>query len=227
MEHRHPRGIVTFSLSDDVPGSRRGKDERRANLRVGLFETPWEKQLCLIRNLSRGGARVRVYRRYRLGTRVTIDLKTGHRIDGTVVWAQLGHVGVEFDKPVDIEKLFSTETLEARGHRARLPRVECDAPATVRIDSTIIKGRAVDISQGGIKFRADDPVPEGVAVVLLPDLYPLTSRVRWSDGRHSGIAFSELVPFRRLLDWSRAWSGHGPEPLEPTVEVDGPTERLG
>jgi hypothetical protein len=218
------RGILTLSLSDDVPGTRRGKDERRANLRVGIFETAAGKQLCLIRNLSRGGARIRVYRRFRLGTRAVIDLKTGHRLDGVIVWAQSGHVGMEFDAPVDIERLFSTETLEAKGHRARLPRVECDAAATVRSGSQIIKGRVVDISQGGIKLESDQPIAPGEAVVLLPDLYPLAGSVRWTDGRYSGIGFQELVPFRRLLDWTRTWSGAEPEPVSSTRAILPPAD---
>lgn len=213
------RGILTLSLSDDVPGSRRGKDVRRANLRVGILETDFGKQLCLIRNLSRGGARVRVYRRFRLGTRGVIDLKTGHRLKGTIVWAQQGHIGFEFDEAVDIEQLFSTESLAAKGHRARLPRVECDAPVTIRSGAQIIKARVVDISQGGIKVESDQPIPLGEAVVLLPDLYPLAAFVRWSDGCFTGIGFAELVPFRRLLDWTRAWSGGGQGEDEPVFPM--------
>jgi hypothetical protein len=218
------RGILTLCLSDDVPGTRRGKDERRANLRVGIFVSAAGRQLCLIRNLSRGGARVRVYRRFRLGSRATLDLKTGHRIKGTVVWAQQGHVGLEFDAPVDIEQLFSTESLAAKGHRARLPRVECDAAATVRVGTQIIKGRVVDISQGGIKLESDQAIEPGEAVVLLPDLYPLASSVRWTDGRYSGIGFKELVPFRRLLDWTRTWSSAEPEPVSSTRAILPPLE---
>lgn len=207
------RGILTLSLSEDVPGTRRGKDERRANLRVGIFVSAAGRQLCLIRNLSRGGARIRVYRRFRLGTRAMIDLKTGHRLKGTVVWAQQGHVGVEFDEAVDIENLLSTETLAAKGQRARLPRVECDASATVRCGTQIVKGRVIDISQGGIKFESDRPVAPGEVAILLPDLYPIAGTVRWTDGRLTGIGFNELVPFRRLLDWTRAWSGVDAEPV--------------
>lgn len=206
-----PRGVVTFSLRDGVPAARRRGAGREDNLRVGLFETRTARQLCLIRNISRSGARVRVYRRYRIGTRAVIDLKTGHRLEGTVVWAQMGHVGVEFEEMIDVDALFSTESLQAKGHRARLPRVECQAPVTVRSGDSLLKGQVVDISQGGIKVESEQPIATGRAVVLLPGLYPISSQVRWSEGSHAGIAFDELIPFRRLVERTRQWASEDPE----------------
>lgn len=203
-KHEHP-GIVTFSLLDEVPPSAGDKGPSN-DLRVGILETPRAKQLCLIREISRAGARVRVYSRYRLGVEATIDLKTGHRLRGTIVWSQMGHVGLEFAEPIDIEQVFSTETLEAKGMRARLPRVEIACPVTVRSGDGLVKGRLVDISQGGIKIESDVPVAGRKVAVLLPELFPVQATVRWTHDRFTGLAFDELIPFRRLLEWTRLWA---------------------
>lgn len=209
-------GVIAFSFSDEVPPSSRRQDEvHSSTLRVGTLETIWGKQLCLIRNISRGGLRARVYRRYKTGTRATVQLKTEQRVNGVVVWAEADHIGIKFDQPIDVESVLSTETLEASGLRARLPRIECSRSMTMRIGANLYRCKIVDISQGGIKAEVNESIPMGPAVVSIPGLVqPMPSSVRWCERGYVGIEFNELIPFRRLLNWTRA--------TEKAVQVVGP-----
>lgn len=216
---RLPAGVLMVSFSDRVPGPDRREAERhRTILRVGVLETDaGGRQLCLIKNVSRGGMRACIYARLKPETPVRVEMKNGYRVAGRIVWAKADHVGIAFDRPVPIEEVLSTEVNCADGRHARLPRIECNRLASIRCGAKIHRGRLLDISQGGVKMDVGERLPQGDAIVLLPLLYPVPGTVRWSDGRLAGIGFNEPIPFRRLVEWikdetGRAVNDCGPAP---------------
>jgi hypothetical protein len=193
-----------YSFSTVVPSPERRQSERyTTTMRVGVMLTDAGSELCVVRNISCGGLRARVYSDIKIGTRAEIELKSGQTVSGVVTWCNDQHVGLQFDQAVDVEQVLTSATSAAEGHRARFPRVEVRRFASVRNGARIVRGETVDISQGGVKLIVTETLEAGHVVVSLAGLDPLPGVIRWSNSHHMGIEFNDLIPLDRLVGWSR------------------------
>ncbi|MDQ4088332.1 MAG: PilZ domain-containing protein, partial [Pseudomonadota bacterium] len=169
MLTRERIGETGFSLSRRVPKPERERrrDERQLTiLRVGVLVVEGERELCLIRNISAGGLMAHVYREVRKDQRVTVELKSGQQIGGRVVWTAGRNAGIAFDAPIDVAELLANPPRLANGWRPRLPRVEVDRLATLRVGAGMCWVQVRDVSQGGVKLEVDRPLETGAEVVV-------------------------------------------------------------
>jgi hypothetical protein len=174
-------------------------------LRVGAIVIDGRLELCLIRNISAGGLMAHIYSLVAEGQSVAVELKSNHRISGTVSWVDGSNIGIRFDAPVAVEDLLASQGTMDNGWRHRLPRVEVDRLATVRLGSRVFGVSTRDISQGGVKIETDAPFEEGAEVVLMLDRFrPIHGVVRWYSEGLCGIAFNQVLPFHELIDWLRS-----------------------
>jgi hypothetical protein len=196
-----------FSFSTDAPQPPERREQRRymTILRVGSIFIGDKRELCLIRNISAGGLMAHVYSRMQPGQRVGVELKSNHRIEGSVSWIQDNNAGIAFDERIDVEEMLASHTLLENGWRPRLPRVEIDCLATLRVGAHVYGVSTRDISQGGVKIETDEPLEEGQEVVLTMERFrPVQGMVRWYQDGLCGIAFNQVIPFRELMGWLRA-----------------------
>jgi hypothetical protein len=197
---------TTFSFSEQTPRPpERRRDQRHLTiLRVGTLFIDGRRELCLIRNISAGGLMAHVYSRVQLDERVSVELKTNQRVEGSIAWIEGSNVGIGFDEPIDVEEMLASQNGLENGWRPRLPRVEVDRLATLRVGSAVYGVSTRDISQGGVKIETDQPIEVGEDVVLtLHRFRPVQGAVRWSQGGLCGIAFNQVIPFRELMTWLR------------------------
>lgn len=195
-----------YSFSDMVPAPERRQAERyTTTMRVGTMKTERGRELCLVRNISCGGLRARVYGDVPVGTHAEIELKSGQSVAGEVIWAEDDQIGLRFDRPVDVADVLSTATAAAEGQRSRLPRIEIRRFATVRCGVRVLRGETVNLSQGGVKLSLPAmqmPPEEGAAVVVaIAGLDPVPGTVRWSRAGEAGVEFNSLIPLKRLFAW--------------------------
>lgn len=201
MLDERPVETTLYSLDDRTPEPvQRRSDERHLSLlRVGSLTIDGRRELCLIRNISAGGMLIRVYSRIEPGARLSIELKQGEPVSGTVRWMKDDCAGVAFDAPIDVVDLISTSS---EGPRPRMPRVEIDCLAWVRQDGTVHHARAVNISQGGVRIECRAGIPLGTDVtVTLSGLPPSPGVVRWNDGSAYGITFNRALALPLLVGW--------------------------
>jgi hypothetical protein len=198
---------TTFSFSDKAPpppGERRQQTRHLTILRVGTLIAQGARELCLIRNISAGGLMAHVYSAYETDQRVAVELKTNQQIPGIVTWSDGSNIGVTFDEPIDVEELLTIEPVLDNGWKTRLPRVEVDRLATLRVGATTYWVNTRDISQGGVKVESDQPLEAGAEVVIsLEGFRPIAGAVRWYQDGLAGIAFNQVIPFRELMGWLR------------------------
>ena len=197
---------TTFSFSTEAPvqPDRRRQTRHMSILRVGSLIRNGRRELCLIRNISAGGVMAHVYSALATGDVLAVELKSNQQISGRVVWAQGTNVGIAFDAPVDVEELLSSQMKE-EGWRPRLPRVEVDRLAMLRLGAGIYGVSTRDISQGGVKVETDRPFDSGADVVLTLDRFrPVPGVVRWYHDGLCGVAFNQVIPFRELMGWLKA-----------------------
>lgn len=198
-----PVETTSYSLAASAPSQpERRSDERYLSLlRVGAMVVDGRRELCLIRNISAGGMMIRAYSDMTVGTRLSIELKQGDPISGVIQWVQDDLTGIAFDSQIDVLALLSAP---GDGPRPRLPRIEVDCTAWVRQDADVIRTRAINVSQGGIRVESNaDLTVSGDVVVTLPGLTPAAGVVRWRDGDSYGIAFNRAFVLSDLVYWLR------------------------
>lgn len=203
-----PVDTTLYSLSDQAPRPEERRDgERHLTLfRVGTMVVEGRRELCLIKNISAGGAMLRLYTGgLKPGVELTVELKCGQPLTGKVAWVQQPNVGLVFDRPIDVIAMLSQSE---DGPRPRMPRIETSSFVTIRDGATVHRGRACDISQGGIKVEIKADFPRNAEVVVtLPGLAPQPAMVRWTDNGCVGITFNRLLPLPTLIEWLRKQQG--------------------
>ena len=200
MKHQ-PVETTLYSLAVAAPRrpERRSSERYLSLLRVGAIVIAGRRELCLIRNISAGGMMIRAYSSIAPGTLISVELKQGDPVSGTVQWVDDDLTGVAFDTPIDVIGLLAAND---EGPRPRLPRVEISCPASVRQDANVVRGRAVNISQGGIRIESAADLTPGVdAIVTLPGLAPIAGVVKWASGEAYGIGFNRALSLPGLVAW--------------------------
>lgn len=177
-------------------------------LRVGVIVAGDSRELCLVRNISAGGLMALVYSPFEVEQAVSVELKTNHGIPGRITWKRESSIGIEFDERIDVAEVLSNAAVLDNGWRPRMPRVPVDRFATLRAGSRTYWVSARDISQGGVKVEADQPLEIGAeTVVTLENFRPVQGVVRWRRENQAGISFNHVIPFHELSRWLTERSG--------------------
>ena len=191
--------LYSLAAAAPSPADRREGERHLTLYRVGSISIGGRRELCLIKNISAGGMMIRIYCDVACDTRVSVELKSGHPIEGMVSWVGESSVGITFDKPVDVIDLLSASM---EGPRPRMPRIEVDCFANVRDGSTVHRMRVRDISQGGLKMESATVLGRGAEVIVtLPGLEAQPCVVRWNEAGFSGITFNRLLSLPLLVAW--------------------------
>jgi len=199
-----PVETTLYSLSDAAPAPAAASDRREGDrlttlYRVGSVLVEARRELCLIKNISAGGMMIRLYCSIAEGTAVTVELKSGQPISGRISWTRDQNAGVEFDQPVDVIDIL-TSTMD--GPRPRMPRIEINCHATLRDGANMLRVRACDVSQGGVKIECETMLPRGADVIVtLSGLPPQPGIACWTDQGFAGITFNRLLPLSDLVAW--------------------------
>ena len=196
-----PIETTVYSMSADPPPEcDRRADERHLTLfRVGSITIGDRRELCLVKNISAGGALIRAYSSLDADQPVAIELKQDQPVAGTVSWVRGSDAGITFDSSVDVLDLLKSSS---DGPRQRMPRVEVSCVAYVREGAVANRTHVHNISQGGLSVECATRLTVGAEVtVSLPGLPPQGAVVRWKDGNRYGIAFNTLLSLAGLVEW--------------------------
>ena len=202
---QQPIDTTVFSLSDTPPapiGERRETERHLTLFRVASIVAGNHHELCLIKNVSGGGMRIRAYCPLEVGACVQIELKSGDPIAGKVGWVDGNEAGIVSDQAIDVMDILNTSM---KGAKPRMPRVEVGGMVGLREGAQQWRVAACDISQGGIKLRGDIALAKASEVVVtLADLAPIQGTVSWCEGGHIGVSFNSPIPLETLVLWIRS-----------------------
>jgi len=197
---QQPVETTVYSLSDTPPlAPERRTDERYLSLfRVGTLTIGDRRELCLIKNVSAGGMMIRPYCPIAIGTRLSVELKQGEPVNGTALWDKDDCIGITFDQQIDVLALLSSED----GPRPRMPRVEVESDASIRVEGDVYPARIENISQGGMKIECGARLPLGPQVIVrIEGLEACRAVVRWKNGNSYGVTFNRVLPLPTLVSW--------------------------
>jgi hypothetical protein len=196
-----PIETTVYSMSPEPPVQpERRSDERHMTLfRVGSILLDGRRELCLVKNISAGGALIRAYCRLKPDLELQIELKEKQPISGQVNWVKGTDAGITFDERVDILDLLKSND---DGPRPRMPRVEVKCVVFVREGATTNRATLINISQGGLSVESENSLTVGADVTIsLPQFPPQAAVVRWAEGSRYGISFNTVLPLAGLTEW--------------------------
>lgn len=182
---------------------RRGSKRYVTVLKVGKAVVDGNDQLCLVRNMSREGAKLDIYHDVTQNQRITVELRSDKVVTGTVRWVGDRAAGIEFDEPVDVSDL-----LQHKSHRGvlrklpRAPRFVAEAEVEVDHNESKIEGRLVNISLHGLCLETSGLARiEDRVIVRVEGLPARNSTVRWIGENLMGLHFDMPMGFSELARW--------------------------
>lgn len=186
-----------------VADDRRGAQRYVTVLKVGRAVVDGHDQLCLVRNMSRDGAKLDIYSDVTKDQRITIELRSDKVVTGVVRWVGEHAAGIEFDEPVDV-----SDMLQGRSNRSvlrklpRAPRFLARAQVHMEHDGGDLHGELVNISLHGICVETTDRARIDDHVVVRVDGLPARSAsVRWVRDEMIGLHFDMPMSFSDLARW--------------------------
>ena len=170
-----------------------------AKVVTGRFE-----ELCVLRDVSPSGLKAEVYCPVDAGERIEIELKTEHRVAGTVAWSREGAIGVQFDAEVPMLAMLAHCAFDDRVARIRPPRLDTVLDGALVIDGEEQPITALNISQAGIKAKADEVPQTNVrASIILRQLGERSCTIRWARGGEVGLLLDEPLSYPEFAGWRR------------------------
>lgn len=169
------------------------------------------ERLCRVRNISSSGMAVETDRPLPYGSLVSVELRSGERLQGRAVWSSAGRAGVAFPEPIDVERILAeakanrsarVRSILRKAHSPRSPRFEVHCPARI-----INFGQAHDvivenISQSGVMIQCPEQIELDTQIVLtIGGLGSRRGTIRWRRCTAVGFSFIEIIPYHELAGW--------------------------
>lgn len=196
---------INANMDEHSLDNRRHGSERYVTvLKVGRAVVDGQDQLCLVRNMSREGAKLDIYHEVQQNQKITIELRSDKVVTGTVRWVGDHAAGIEFDNPVDV-----SDMLQGRPQRSvlrklpRSPRFIAQAHAHLQHEKgTILSGELINISLHGLCMETVDEAKVADHVVArVEGLPPRSATVRWVREGMVGLHFDMPMGFSELAHW--------------------------
>lgn len=152
--------------------------------------------LCVVRDVSREGVKIRVFHPLPAGAGFAIDLGSGESHAVVKVWEKGDLAGFRFVQPVALDELLADAP---DGLKRRAMRLRLELPLVIHAHGEAFEATFVDISQHGAGIQCDDHLAMDERVRLTCKVLPeLTAKVRWRRKPLYGLIFEQTFRFDEL-----------------------------
>ena len=177
--------------AQSLPPDQRGAQRFTLLLRVGKLVTPSGEFLCVLRDVSNRGIKVRLFHVLPVDQGCELELNGGARYRLERVWQRDDHAGFRFaESSIDIHQLIEEAGPFPKRH-IRL-RLKHSMPLLLSSNGLTLPAQLSDISQHGAAVELDQRLAIGQQLRLdaihLPALH---ARVLWRRGKLHGLVFQE------------------------------------
>lgn len=163
------------------------------------------EHLCRIRNISMTGMMLETHHTLGFGNWVTVELRSGDRLQGSVVWSSEGRAGVEFATLIDVDHILAQAKAGPDGFcgpAPRAPRFDIECAARISCFGRHIDVTLENISQSGARIRMPKPPREDTEIILsIPGLPSRRCTTRWARDDQAGLIFLEPISYNDLGPW--------------------------
>jgi hypothetical protein len=179
-----------------------GEDQRGAPrytpiIRTGKLITSAGEALCVVRDVSTTGLRVRLFSQLPPDREMLLEFRNGRQEKLEKVWEQAESAGFRFAVPVDVAKLLEEARHENR--RGRHMRLNLVAPAAMSVRGEPRRGLIRNISQHGACIECDLRLAVSEPMrIQIGEIADIPAKVRWRKEPLYGVVFEETFTLGEL-----------------------------
>ena len=187
-----------FSVEQDGPVS--VEDLRSAPrftllIRSAKLICEYGEFLCIIRDVSASGVRLRVFHALPPVERFELELSTGETYALDRVWEAADHAGFRFADLIDV----TTFIAEASPYPKRGLRLRLEFPAKITADGASAEATIRDLSREGARIETTAPLAIRQKVHLAAKGLPtIVGSVCWRSSSAYGLVFQQVFSFEEL-----------------------------
>jgi hypothetical protein len=151
--------------------------------------------LCVIRDVSASGVRLRIFHALPPVERFELELATGDRFALDRVWETPDHAGFRFADWIDVKDFIA----EASPYRKRALRLRVEFPAQIDVEGASGEARVRDLSREGARIETALPLAIRQKVKFTGrGLPPIIGSVCWRSSGAYGLVFQQVFTFDEL-----------------------------
>ncbi|MEW9854706.1 PilZ domain-containing protein [Novosphingobium sp. M1R2S20] len=151
--------------------------------------------LCIIRDVSETGVKLRLFHAVPKAETLMIELASGERYPMELVWAANNEAGFRFLRRIDVDAFVS----EAGPYPKRPLRLRVHHPATVRLGADTWRVTILDLSRQGARIQSPTRLAIRQRFWLEARELPLfEATVCWRREPEYGVVFSQLMGLDEL-----------------------------
>jgi len=169
-------------------------------IRVGKLIIDGCECLCIIRDASATGAKVRLFAPLPASRQLALELGNGDRLPADIMWQNGDYAGLRFHTPIVVDRLLSESS---QGSGRRQVRVHVLLNGRVHSGGDAIPVVLRDLSQQGARIECDKWLMKNELVRLeTPFAGVIHAKVRWRNPPHYGLVLEQtfrLEEFARMV----------------------------
>lgn len=190
-EERDRRGVNAAPSYDDL----RAAPRFTLLIRSAKLIADGCEYLCVIRDVSASGVRLRVFHAMPAQLHLTLELSSGERFLVERVWERDDHAGFRFSDPIDVHRFIA----EASPYPKRALRLRIEFPAILTADRTNLPVQVHDFSRQGARIETGHLLAIGQQVKLQANGLPeIIGNVCWRSTPAYGLVFQTTFSFEEL-----------------------------
>lgn len=168
--------------------------------------------LCVIRDVSASGVRLRIFHPLPAVERFALELSSGERFEIDRVWEAQDHAGFRFADWIDVQDFIA----EASPYPKRALRLRLEFPATISANGANAQALVRDLSREGARIETDLPLAIRQKVNFTArGLPPIVGSVCWRSSSAYGLVFQQVFTFEELAKLAAQLQPLGAQPSAP------------
>lgn len=180
--------------------------------------------LCIIRDVSASGVRLRIFHPLPPVDVYQLELSTGDRFEIERVWESPDHAGFRFADWIDVKDFIA----EASPYPKRALRLRVEFPAQIEADASAAPATVRDLSREGARIECDLPLAIRQKVKLSArGLPPIVGNVCWRSATAYGLVFQQVFTFDELAKLAARLQPYSQPRGKSSGEHDGTGRRFG
>ncbi len=151
--------------------------------------------LCIIRDVSETGLRLRLFHALPADARMALELANGEHYFIERVWERDSHAGFRFAAPIEVQAFIA----EVSPYPRRQLRLRLQFPAVLTAAAQASVATVRDLSPQGARIETERFLALGQPLRLEGDGFPaIMAKVCWRSGSDYGLAFEQVFTLEGL-----------------------------
>lgn len=203
-----PPSLTTFVVGDRLPwpeSAVAGEQALPSDPAI-VYQAGFAKA-CTLRRISALGAIVRGDLADTPDQTIALELETGQRPAGTIVWRDRDESGIAFKEPVNLLALITRKLVSQPAERRAVPRLELRCDAWIKDGDEFAAATLRNISARGLQLEGDPLPVAGTTIALFVEgLNIPAGQIVWRKDNLAGVELQHDLSWASIIPWIRGLS---------------------